>query len=468
MKTTDILCALEDKLLSIKGEEDGYRNFVEEVETAIRLLYHTSEDSFRLDRRLQKVVASLLSLRQTACDNLFISTGQVGRLFDVNNAFLKYEEEHSCPDISQIEYDFPCKDLMHIMTQVSILPDEVLPRELMEECFEGVSFSTTISTLHGRRFWSMSDICHINEHSLNTNNERKKLGLIRQIYSESSIPVDKITLDEGQMYDKYRVFPSFGVPCYKVKWPAQRVLQLLGEGSRMFLEGGALVFETHSETRTCPTLESLTLTGSLGDTVHGVDLPIVLGAGAKGNAEIVDLNEARGLLVVGDTRQQADFLQRAMSSLLELRPEDVIFEIMPTVSAAGTYSRLCMAQKEMEKRAEALVRMGYADIWHQRRLTSDKRMPYVIIMMEGMDEYMEEDSRYGEKIVQKTLQILTQGKATGVHVIASLSKLPNINRPQGLIDFNFRYKLFLSADDDNDALLTIGATSSTRVTLIKD
>lgn len=176
-------------------------------------------------------------------------------------------------------------------------------------------------------------------------------------------------------------------------------------------------------------------------------LPLLLGSDVAGNPVIEDLVEMRSLLVGGGTgRGKSVFLDSLILGLLFRKRPDELSLILIDASLAGfnrykgiphlsrpvvsglpeSINTLRQCDQEVRQRLERIYRAGCKDITEYNAKEKDKKMPYIVIVVDEFAPCSESEG------VDVLVSLLTKGKTVGVYLILSTNMILSGNNAKVL------------------------------------
>ena len=159
---------------------------------------------------------------------------------------------------------------------------------------------------------------------------------------------------------------------------------------------------------------------------NNAEIPLLIGQKSNGKPEIIDLVNAKNILVAGAPGQgKSKFLDSMWDSMLGMAYQDKV-QIFYFNSDHEVYSEyetnlwLDFCYTNLQSRYDLISECGVSNIREYNRYNTDETMPYLVIIF---DEYtILQDS----PLMKTILNLAQKGPRVGIHIIMSTSH-PSVN-----------------------------------------
>lgn len=155
------------------------------------------------------------------------------------------------------------------------------------------------------------------------------------------------------------------------------------------------------------------------------EIPLLIGQKSDGRLEIIDLVNAKNILVAGAPGQgKSKFLDSMWDSMLGMAYQDKVqifyFNSDHEVFSESENLWLDFCYTNLQSRYDLISECGVGNIREYNRYNTDESMPYLVIIF---DEYtILQDS----SLMKTVLKLAQKGPRVGIHIIMSTSH-PSVN-----------------------------------------
>ena len=301
---------------------------------------------------------------------------------------------------------------------------------------------------------------------------------------EFNIEAEVVGIRRGPVVTVYELLPARGVKLTRISALADNIaLSLAAPRVRIVapIPGKQAVgIELPNEQRQVVGFDTLVTHEYFQDADN--KLPIALGKGVSGEAQIVDLSKTPHLLIAGATGSGKSVCVNAIISSLLFRcsPKDVrmllvdpkivelklynhiphlITPVITTTKEALAALNYCLM--EMESRYQLLDEVGARDITgynkaltQQENSTTMKHMPYLVVVI---DEFADLMITGGKQLEITVSRLAAMSRAVGIHLILATQR-PSADVITGLIKANIptRIAFMVSSKIDSRIILDTG------------
>ena len=301
---------------------------------------------------------------------------------------------------------------------------------------------------------------------------------------EFNIEAEVVGIRRGPVVTVYELLPARGVKLTRISALADNIaLSLAAPRVRIVapIPGKQAVgIELPNEQRQVVGFDTLVTHEYFQDADN--KLPIALGKGVSGEAQIVDLSKTPHLLIAGATGSGKSVCVNAIISSLLFRcsPKNVrmllvdpkivelklynhiphlITPVITTTKEALAALNYCLM--EMESRYQLLDEMGARDIVgynkaiaQQESSTTRRHMPYLVVVI---DEFADLMITGGKQLEITVSRLAAMSRAVGIHLILATQR-PSADVITGLIKANIptRIAFMVSSKVDSRIILDVG------------
>lgn len=158
---------------------------------------------------------------------------------------------------------------------------------------------------------------------------------------------------------------------------------------------------------------------------YNAEIPLLIGQKSDGRLEIIDLVNAKNILVAGAPGQgKSKFLDSMWDSMLGMAYQDKVqifyFNSDHEVFSESENLWLDFCYTNLQSRYDLISECGVSNIREYNRYNTDETMPYLVIIF---DEY----TILQDSALKKTvLKLAQKGPRVGIHIIMSTSH-PSVN-----------------------------------------
>lgn len=158
---------------------------------------------------------------------------------------------------------------------------------------------------------------------------------------------------------------------------------------------------------------------------YNAEIPLLIGQKSDGRLEIIDLVNAKNILVAGAPGQgKSKFLDSMWDSMLGMAYQDKVqifyFNSDHEVFSESENLWLDFCYTNLQSRYDLISECGVSNIREYNRYNTDETMPYLVIIF---DEYtILQDS----PLKKTVLKLAQKGARVGIHIIMSTSH-PSVN-----------------------------------------
>ncbi len=310
---------------------------------------------------------------------------------------------------------------------------------------------------------------------------RANANIIKRTLESFGVPVEMGEITIGPKVTRYTLKPAEGVKLTKITALSQDLsLALAAHPIRIeapipgkSLVGVEIPNKVGSIVRlgsllNFPELKSFGPLGfALGRDVSGEPIfgniskmPHLLIAGATGSGKSIAIHSLIVSLLYKNSPETLKLIlidpKRVELSIYEGLPHLITSVI---VDGKKTLAALRFAISEMENRYELLLKSGVRDIQSYNEKSSEKTMPYMVVVIDELADLM---AAYGREIEGSIVRLAQMARATGIHLIVATQR-PSVEVITGLIKANITSRIALQVASQVDSRTILDSSGAEKL-----